>query len=337
MNQWSINTNSLRSILDKEKLSSTNYLAWSRNLRIVLKAVKKQYILENLIPDEPESTATKAQKDAYNKHVIDSLDVTCLMLATMNSELQIQFEDMEAYEMMGQLKEMFQEQARQERFATTKALNGCKISSGTSVSVHVLKMKGHIEHLERLGAPISQELATDMILASVPSEYDQFVVNFNMHNMEKTITELHGMLKQIETNIKNVVPNVLMVQINGIKRKGIRWPRKIKVRVKSKCCLNPNLNLSRSHRNNPKRRLASTAMKETGHWKRNCKFYLEEMRKRKSGETATSAHIYVNIQGLRMSRQLTKGEIDLRVGNKARVAAIAVGTYDIKLPSGLIL
>ncbi|KAL6565027.1 hypothetical protein OROMI_016477 [Orobanche minor] len=208
----SINTNSLRSILDKEKLSGTNYLDWSRNLRIVLKAEKKQYILENPILDEPESTATIAQKDAYNKHVNDSLDVTCLMLATTNSELQIQFEDMEAYEMMGQLKELFQEQARQERFATTKALNGCKMSSGTSVSAHVLKMKGHIEHLDRLGAPISQELATDMILASLPSEYDQFVVNFNMHNMDKTITELHGMMKQTETNIKKVVLNVLMVQ-----------------------------------------------------------------------------------------------------------------------------
>ncbi|KAL6557585.1 hypothetical protein OROMI_017935 [Orobanche minor] len=97
----SININSLRSILDKEKLFGTNYLNWSRNLRIVLKDEKTQYILEKSIPDEPESTATKAQKDAYNKHVNDSLDVTCLMLATMNSELHIQFEDMEAYEMMG--------------------------------------------------------------------------------------------------------------------------------------------------------------------------------------------------------------------------------------------
>ncbi|KAL6582689.1 hypothetical protein OROMI_004767 [Orobanche minor] len=68
---------------------------------------------------------------------------------------------------------------------------------------------------------------------------------------------------------------------------------------------------------------------ETGHWKRNCKVYLEEMRKRKSSETAAS--------GLRRSTQLAKGEIDLRVGNKARVAAIAIGTYYIKLPSGLIL
>ncbi|KAL6508327.1 hypothetical protein OROHE_021869 [Orobanche hederae] len=306
----SINTNSLRSILDKEKFSGTNYLDWSRNLRIVLKAEKKQYILENPIPDEPESTATKAQKDAYNKHVNDSLDVTCLMLATMNSELQIQFEDMEAYEMMGQLKEMFQEQARQERFATTKALNGSKMSSGISVSAHVLKMKGHIEHLERLGAPISQELATDMILASLPLEYDQFVVNFNMHNMEKTITELHGMLKQTETNIKKAVPNVLMAQKKWNKNKGNKMAPKGNGKGKKQMLPKPKPKTFKKSSKQPKEG-ACFHCNETGHWKRNCKAYLEEMRKQKSGETTTS--------GLRKSRQLTKGEIDLLLGVCSRM------------------
>ena len=34
---------------------------------------------------------------------------------------------------------------------------------------------------------------------------------------------------------------------------------------------------------------------------------------------------------------MAKGEIDLRVGNGAKVAALAVGTYYLSLPSGLIL
>ena len=34
---------------------------------------------------------------------------------------------------------------------------------------------------------------------------------------------------------------------------------------------------------------------------------------------------------------MAKSEVDLRVGNGVRVAALAVGTYDITLPSGLIL
>ena len=34
---------------------------------------------------------------------------------------------------------------------------------------------------------------------------------------------------------------------------------------------------------------------------------------------------------------MAKGEVDLRVGNRARVAALVVGTYDINLPSVLFL
>ena len=39
------------------------------------------------------------------------------------------------------------------------------------------------------------------------------------------------------------------------------------------------------------------------------------------------------MQGLRSSRSLAKGEVDLRVGNAVRVAA---GVYDLNLPSGLV-
>ena len=41
--------------------------------------------------------------------------------------------------------------------------------------------------------------------------------------------------------------------------------------------------------------------------------------------------------GSKGSRSLAKGEVNLRVGNRARVAALAVGTYELTLPSGLIL
>ena len=57
--------------------------------------------------------------------------------------------------MMMHIKEIFQEQTCQERFVTTKALNACKMTLSTSVNAHVLKMKGYIDHPEKLGAEIS--------------------------------------------------------------------------------------------------------------------------------------------------------------------------------------
>ncbi|KAI5424614.1 hypothetical protein KIW84_030700 [Lathyrus oleraceus] len=72
--------NILRSILDKEKLSGTIFLDWHRNLRIVLKHDKKLYVLETPVSEEePPSSAPKAERDAYKKHVDDANETACLI------------------------------------------------------------------------------------------------------------------------------------------------------------------------------------------------------------------------------------------------------------------
>ena len=238
-------TMSLRSILEKDKLNGTNFLDWYRNLRIVLKQEMKEYILEQPIPEEPVANAPRTQKDAYTKHANDSVDVTCLMLGCMESELQKQLMEMQAYTMIGHLKEMFQEKARIERFNTIRALLSYKFTTNSSVSPHVLKMKGHLEHLDKLGLKIEQKLAVDIILKSLPEAYDSFIMNFNMHGMEKTVSKLHGMLKTAEKNIKNSTKDVIMVnKEKGMKKvgkgkgknyKGFQKPKpKPKLKPKSK-------------------------------------------------------------------------------------------------------
>ena len=102
-------TFNLRSVLEKEKLNGSNFLDWSQNLRIVLKQERKMYVLDNEIPNEPPANnAPRAERDAYSNHLNDSVDVTCLMLTTTNSELHNQFEEMEAFDMMVHLKGIFQ-------------------------------------------------------------------------------------------------------------------------------------------------------------------------------------------------------------------------------------
>ena len=81
-------TFTLRSVLEKEKLNGTNFFDWSRNLRTVLKQERKMSVLDNEIPNEPPTNnALRVERDAYSKHLNDSVDVTCLMVTTINSEL----------------------------------------------------------------------------------------------------------------------------------------------------------------------------------------------------------------------------------------------------------
>ena len=81
-------------------------------------------------------------------------------------------------------------------FNTIRALLSFKLTASGSVSPHVLKMKGHLEHLDKLGLKIEQQLADDIILQSLPEAYDGFIMNFNIHSMDKKFSELHGMLKR---------------------------------------------------------------------------------------------------------------------------------------------
>ncbi|GJR36374.1 hypothetical protein Tco_1212058 [Tanacetum coccineum] len=62
-------------------------------------------------------------------------------------------------------------------------------------------MKGYLDTLERLGYPMPNELGVSLILNSLNKDYDQFVQNYNMHSMGKTIVELHAILKLHEKGI----------------------------------------------------------------------------------------------------------------------------------------
>jgi hypothetical protein len=98
-----------------------------------------------------------------------------------------------------------------------------------------------------------------------------------------------------------------------------------------------------------------------GQWFKNCKKYLDEQKKKKGSETFASGiniieiniavsssdsqvfyigsmiHTCKSLQGLSLTRRFAKGELDVCVGNGAKVAAIAVGTFHLSLPSGLVL
>jgi len=86
-----------------------------------------------------------------------------------------------------------------------------------------------------------------------------------------------------------------------------------------------------------------------GHWSRNCKKYLEE-KKKNGGATSTQGiniietnpatcsnnacvfdtgamiHTCKSLQGLKIIRRFARDDVDLRVENGAKVAALAIGT-----------
>ena len=134
---------------------------------------------------------------------------------------------------------------------------------------------------------MSQELGTDLILNSLPDSYGQFVMNYNMNEMDKSISELHTMLKTAEQNIKSKPSHVLMVQ----NRKGFKNKGNGKGKGKGKSNAQPK------PKPEPKAKAPKEGVcffyNEPGHWKRNCKLYLEDLKKKKKTDDTSSSGIYV--------------------------------------------
>ncbi|GKB89818.1 hypothetical protein Tco_0962090, partial [Tanacetum coccineum] len=151
--------------------------------------------------------------DAYN-------ETACLMLGSMTPELHRQFENYPPYEMLKELKSMFEKQARVERFDLIQTFHACKQEEGKPVTAYVLKMKGYLDQLERLGYVLPQDLSVGLILNGLTRDFVGFVINYNMHNTGKTIGELHAMLIEYEKVLskKAKTPQVMAIRSGKIQK-----------------------------------------------------------------------------------------------------------------------
>ncbi|KAK8623458.1 hypothetical protein V6N13_118346 [Hibiscus sabdariffa] len=85
------------------------------------------------------------------------------------------------------------------------------MSKGTPVGAHVIKMMGYIQTLEKQGFALNDELVTDVILQSLSNSYKQFILNFNMNDIDKTLPQLLGMLRNAKSNLKKNGSNSIQI------------------------------------------------------------------------------------------------------------------------------
>nr|GFA54784.1 zinc finger, CCHC-type [Tanacetum cinerariifolium] len=210
---------------------------------------------------------------AHAAWVKGSKEIAGHMLMTMKPEIQRNLEPLHAHEMLKELKALFAQQAEQELLQTTRDFHSCRQEERQSVSSYVLKMKGYIDNLERLGHLVTLGLGVSLILNGLCKEYDGFVQNYNMHSMGKTVNELHAMLKLHEQTLpKSNAPALNAIRAGNGKNKQAYAP-------KPKIPLPPK-------RENPVKDYICHECGEIGHWKRNCPHYLAELMKKKKSTTS---------------------------------------------------
>ncbi|XP_025981891.1 uncharacterized protein [Glycine max] len=227
-------------------------------------------------PDLSDAEATKV----FQKYLDECLTTKCIILESMSSELQRQHQDMDPYEIVEYLKKMYGGQSGKAIFQLSKALFRSSLVANEKVGPHVLKMIDLIEQLEKLGWTLGKELSQDLILQSLSDSFSQFIVNFNMNKMNCDLHEMLNLLIDYENQIASEKKKgTVMVVGKSSKKKG---------KVPKRKHLGPKGGMTKPK--NKRNKIDQTDAecffcKEKGHWKRNCKKYLDSLKNKKQGKT----------------------------------------------------
>ncbi|GJV15256.1 zinc finger, CCHC-type containing protein [Tanacetum coccineum] len=137
-----------------------------------------------------------------------------------------------------------------------------------------------------------------------------------MHSMEKTVNELHAMLKLHEQTLSLPKTNGTFTPMHF--HAGRKGKNKATYAPKPKIPPSPK-------KEDPAKDSICHECGETGHWKRNYPQYLAELLKKK--KNTASGGSGSSIFGLRASRKLKPGALSLYVGNGQREAVEAIGVF----------
>ncbi|GKE19142.1 retrotransposon protein, putative, ty1-copia subclass [Tanacetum coccineum] len=329
-----VNNSVFRGFFKKQKLTGPNFIDWYQQLRIVLSTEDKLNYLEIPIPVAPVPAVSRQQVPpetlaAHAAWVNGQKEIVVLILMTMELDLQQNQETLGAYDMLKELKTLFSQQAEHEVLQTMREFHACKQGEGQFVSSYVLKMKSYIDNLERLGHPVSLNLAVSLILVSLRKEYDCFVQNYNMHSMEKTVNELHAMLKLHDQTLpKRDAPVLHEIRAGKVQKKKNKKPQlaargnnQCKKKSKLAYALKPKIPHP-PKKEDPAKDLVCHHCGDTGHWKRSC----PSIRVAKEQEATSRSY-----------RKLKSGALSLYIGNGQRAAVEAIGSSDLCFPSGLVI
>nr|GEU28898.1 zinc finger, CCHC-type [Tanacetum cinerariifolium] len=168
-------------------------------------------------------------------------------------------------------------------------------TKSSSYCSQVLKMKGYIDNLERLGQPVGQNHAVSLILVSLNKDFDSFMQNYNMYGMGKTANELHAMLKLYEETLpkKDVNSALHAIRVRRVQKNQKNKPYKAAKgghgKSKGRMGYAPNnppfapkpKTPPPPKKDNPAKDAICHQCGKIGYWRRNCLVYLTELMKKK--------------------------------------------------------
>ncbi|KAL0290817.1 UNVERIFIED_CONTAM: hypothetical protein Sradi_7042000 [Sesamum radiatum] len=165
------------------KFNGTSYNDWLRNLRIVLDFKNQGYVLDKPLPVTLPEGSSPEERLAFKKWHEDNRKVRSIILASITNEIHKQYDRLEdVASIMLCMKDVYAVPDRHIRYAATKSFFGTKMTKGSSVHSHGVKMLSVVEKLEDLKAGLNND--TQMMPALLAKE--RSIGRGSVHNSSPT-------------------------------------------------------------------------------------------------------------------------------------------------------
>ncbi|KAL5580933.1 hypothetical protein UlMin_013375 [Ulmus minor] len=106
-------------------------------------------------------------------------------------------------------------------------LTTIKFDGSRNMHEHVIKMINIAARLKSLWMNVDENFLIQFIINSLPSEYSPFQMNYNTMKDKWNVNELHSMLVQEETRLKNQgTHSIHLVTNQGVGKKAVKKHRK---------------------------------------------------------------------------------------------------------------
>ena len=147
-------------------------------------------------------------------------------------------------------------------------------------------MLGYIDYLAKIGFPIPDECAIDLILHSLNGKFSSFLMNFVLKKINPRLSELLGLLRFAEGTMGESKSKAILM-VGSTKTKPKKRGKKNKKGSRSEPAASKALK--------PKGGVGKDDKCFTcgglGHWSRNCAIYLKEQKAKGSGTSASGIFV----------------------------------------------
>ncbi|XP_020249419.1 uncharacterized protein LOC109826810 [Asparagus officinalis] len=163
-----------------EPLTGSNYGNWKMQVEIVLGCLDYDYVLTEDKPEEPDESSSQSEKKSHAKWVKANKLAMLIIRASVDQTIRGGIPACEtAKELLETIKKQFEGSVRARQYNYLVKLINLKYDGSGDVRQHILKVSQLIIRLRELGLQLEDDLMVHFAVASLPSKFDTFKVNYS--------------------------------------------------------------------------------------------------------------------------------------------------------------